>query len=180
MLFLPYFTRRTCLTFSRIDDLFLDPSTPEKAFRVETYRSAAVSAAVNARQLRCYFVSRCSFPTDLTKINGPNGKVDIRAVSDKAFLDKASENTLDLYQDVMWNVLERHGPVIELFEVEGTRERRVVIGYKMGTTQHFFSALSDLYHFYSLYSARKYVEQFANGVTIICRLFPIYPMRSIN
>jgi hypothetical protein len=73
----------------------------------------------------------------------------------------------------MWNVLERHGPVIELFEVEGTRERRVVIGYKMGTTQHFFSAISDLYHFYSLYSARKYVEQFANGVTIICRSFHI-------
>ena len=156
------------LTSLRIDDLFLDPSTPEKAFRVETYRSAAVSAAVNANQLRCYFISRCSFPTDLTKINGPNGKVDIRAVSDKAFLDKASENTLDLYQSVMWNVLDRHGPVIELFEVEGTREHRVVIGYKMGTTQHFFSAISDLYHFYSLYSARKYVEQFANGVTIIC------------
>lgn len=127
-----------------------------------------MSAAVNAQQLRCYFISRCSFPSNPSKFHGPNGKVDIRAVSDKAFLDKASENTLDLYQNVMWNVLERHGPVIELFEVEGTRERRVVIGYKMGTTQHFFSAISDLYHFYSLYSARKYVEQFANGVTIIC------------
>ena len=128
-----------------------------------------MSAAANAQQLRCYFVSRCSFPpTGTSNANGPNGKVDIRSVSDKAFLDKASENTLALYQDVMWNVLERHGPVIELFEVEGSRERRVVIGYKMGTTQHFFSAISDLYHFYSLYSARKYVEQFANGVTIIC------------
>lgn len=30
-----------------------------------------------------------------------------------------------------------------------------------------FSALSNLYHFYSLYSARKYVEQFKNGITII-------------
>ena len=38
----------------------------------------------------------------------------------------------------------------------------------MGGTKKFFSALSDLYHFYGLYSARKYVEQFANGVTIIC------------
>lgn len=73
----------------------------------------------------------------------------------------------------MWSVLERHGPVIELFQVENSIEKRVVIGYKMGTTQHFFSALSDLYHFYSLYSARKYVEQFANGVTIICEPFHI-------
>jgi len=84
----------------------------------------------------------------------------------------------------MWNVESRHGPVIEVFEVEGSRERRLVIGYKMGGTSHYFSALSNLYHFYSLYSARKYVgmlpqtlldtielisyaEQFSNGITII-------------
>lgn len=159
----------------RIDDLFLDPSTPEKAFRLETYRSAGVTAA-NSQQLRCYFISRCVFPENLTQEARLDRNVDIRAVSDKSFLDKASENTLDLYQHVMRNVLERHGPVMEVFEVEATRERRVVIGFKMGTTKHFFSALSDLYHFYSLYSARKYVEQFANGVTIICKF--IDPARS--
>ncbi|CAL1713560.1 unnamed protein product [Somion occarium] len=67
----------------------------------------------------------------------------------------------------MWNVEKRYGPVIEVFEVEGSRERRLVIGYKMGGTTKFFSALSNLYHFYSLYSTRKYVEQFSNGITII-------------
>ncbi|KAL0960963.1 hypothetical protein HGRIS_005961 [Hohenbuehelia grisea] len=67
----------------------------------------------------------------------------------------------------MWNVEGRYGPVMEVFEVEGTRERRIVIGYKMGGTSRFFSALSNLYHFYQLYSARKYVEQFSNGITII-------------
>jgi glutamate dehydrogenase len=56
---------------------------------------------------------------------------------------------------------------MEVFEVEGTRERRIVIGHKMGGTSRFFSALSNLYHYYELYSARKYVEQFSNGVTII-------------
>jgi glutamate dehydrogenase len=73
---------------------------------------------------------------------------------------------------------------MEVFEVEGSRERRLVIGYKMSGTSHFFryafvpnaasvltdmpySALSNLYHYYQLYSARKYVEQFSNGVTII-------------
>jgi glutamate dehydrogenase len=54
-----------------------------------------------------------------------------------------------------------------MFEVEGTREHRVVIGYRMGTTNNFFSAFSDLYHFYGLFSSRKYVEHFSNGVTII-------------
>jgi glutamate dehydrogenase len=156
----------------RIDDIFLDISTPQKAYRLETYRSAGVTAAPNSQSLRCYFVSQCVFPSEYKPVTpSPEGKAlrtDIRSVSDKLFLEKASENTLEVYQQIMWSVEERYGPVIEFFEVEGTRERRIVIGYKMGTTAHFFSALSQLYHFYSLYSARKYVEQFANGVTIIC------------
>ena len=78
-------------------------------------------------------------------------------MSDPVFLEKATENTLDIYQNVMWNVESRYGPVIEIFEVEGTRERRLVIGYKMGGTSRFFSALSNLYHYYGLYSTRKYV-----------------------
>ncbi len=93
----------------------------------------------------------------LTPHTCDNSKTDIRAVSDPIFLEKASENTLEIYQNVMWSVQQRYGPVIEVFEVEGSRERRVVIGYKMGGTKKFFSALSNLYHFYSLYSARKYV-----------------------
>ncbi|KAH9831374.1 NAD-dependent glutamate dehydrogenase [Rhodofomes roseus] len=152
---------------SRIDELFLDSSTPEKAFRLETYRSQSISATAS-QQLRCYFVTKCNFPKEPRASTRTDGKTDIRSVSDAAFLEKASENTLELYQSVMRNVETRYGPVIEVFEVEGSRERRLVIGYKMGGTKKFFSALSNLYHFYSLYSARKYVEHFSNGVTIIC------------
>src|SRR5271168_3588324 len=54
-----------------------------------------------------------------------------------------------------------------MFELEGSRERRLVIGYRQLTSTNFFSALSDLYHFYGLTSSRKYVEQFSNGVTVI-------------
>jgi glutamate dehydrogenase len=68
----------------------------------------------------------------------PKKKTDIRSVSDRVFLERASENTLEIYQKVMWNVEGRYGPVIELFEVEGTSERRLVLGYKMGTTRHIF------------------------------------------
>ncbi|EIN12308.1 NAD-specific glutamate dehydrogenase [Punctularia strigosozonata HHB-11173 SS5] len=150
---------------SRIDELYLDASTPSNAFRLETFRSAGSISATASQQLRCYFVNRCHFPSSETKTS--NGKTDIRSVSDASFLEKASENTLEIYQRVMWSVQERYGPVIEVFEVEGSRERRLVIGYKMGATKGFFSALSNLYHFYDLYSVRKYVEQFSNGITII-------------
>ncbi|ESK95661.1 nad-specific glutamate dehydrogenase [Moniliophthora roreri MCA 2997] len=152
----------------RIDTLFLDNSTPTNAYRLETFRSAGSVSATASQQLRCYFVTKCVFPDDLKGKQDPQGRgTDIRTVSDKSFLDKATENTLDIYQRVMWSVEKRYGPVIEVFEVEGSRERRLVIGYKMGGTSRFFSALSNLYHFYSLYSSRKYVEQFSNGITII-------------
>ncbi|ETW82147.1 hypothetical protein HETIRDRAFT_384544 [Heterobasidion irregulare TC 32-1] len=151
---------------ARIDEMYLDNATPENCYRLETFRSTGSVSASATQQLRCYFVSKCTFPP-APPAPGADGRTNIRAVSDPVFLEKASENTLDIYQKVMWNVETRYGPVIEVFEVEGTRERRMVIGYKMGGTSHFFSALSNLYHFYSLYSARKYVEQFSNGITII-------------
>ncbi|KAF9468690.1 NADH-dependent glutamate dehydrogenase [Collybia nuda] len=150
---------------ARIDEQFLDHSTPENAYRLETFRSAGSISATASQQLRCYFVTKCNFPAPPPTT--PGQKTDIRSVSDSVFLEKATPNTLDIYQKVMWNVESRYGPVLEVFEVEGTRERRLVIGYKMGGTSKFFSALSNLYHFYSLYSARKYVEQFSNGITII-------------
>ena len=150
----------------RIDELFLDNTSPSKAYRLETYRSAGAISSTISQQLRCYFVSRCSFPSS-EPTTTDKGEIDIRSVSDSQFLEKASDNTLDVYQDVLNEVIRRDGPVIEMFEVEDSRERRVVIGFKMGGTKKYFSALSDLYHFYGLYSARKYVEQFSNGVTII-------------
>ena len=39
--------------------------------------------------------------------------------------------------------------------------------------------MSDLYHYYNFYTSRKYVEQFANGVTVICLyLNPVDPSNS--
>ena len=52
----------TCET--RIDDLFLDHSSPENAYRLETYRSTGSVSATASQQLRCYFVNKCNFPAD--------------------------------------------------------------------------------------------------------------------
>lgn len=82
-------------------------------------------------------------------------------------MSKASEHTLAIYQNVLRLALQRTGPVIEMYEMDGSREKRLIIGYRQRSTKGFFSALSDLYHYYDLYSSRKYVEQFSNGVTIM-------------
>ncbi|KAJ7904791.1 NAD-specific glutamate dehydrogenase [Mycena leptocephala] len=130
---------------TRIDDLFLDTATP---YRLETFRSQGAVSATASQQLRCYFVSKCSFPP-LPKDEDAD---DIRLYSDPVFLEKASENTLQIYQDAMRAVrARRYGPVLSHFQVEGTRQHRLVIAYDSHAsgTRHFFSALSNLYHFYA-------------------------------
>lgn len=146
----------------RIDERYLNPSTPAKAYRVETFRSATSLTASN-QHLRCYFVYQCDFVNPTPEPN----ETDLAVISDKTFLEKATPYTKKVYQSLVKAVVERTGPVIEMLEVQGTREKRLVIGYKQGSAMGLFSALSDLYHYYGCTSARKYVEQFSNGVTVM-------------
>lgn len=151
---------------TRIDEKYLDKSTTTSAYRLETYRSKGSVSSSSPQRLRCYFLSKCNFLQPVPSPDSPDYR-DISKVSDAGFLSKASENTLEIYQEVMDETLNRTGPVIEVFQVEGTREHRVVIGYRMGSTHGLLSALSSLYHFYNLFSSRKYVEHFSNGVAIV-------------
>ncbi|KAH6562916.1 hypothetical protein BASA62_008844, partial [Batrachochytrium salamandrivorans] len=150
---------------SKIAEKYLDVSTNKQAYRLESFRSFGTVSSSLSSMLRCYFVRKCVFakpePTSAEENN-------IHLVGDKHFLEKATENTLEIYQNVMKQVLVRSGPVIEMFDVPNSREKRLVIGFRHRTTRQFFAALSDLYHYYDLFSARKYVEQFSNGVSIIC------------
>ncbi|KAA8901754.1 hypothetical protein TRICI_006000 [Trichomonascus ciferrii] len=146
----------------RIDDKYLTPSSPENAYRLETFRSAGASEVGEQDQVRCYFVYKCNF----FESNPGESEIDLAKISDKLFYEKATEHTRSIYQSIIAQVVRRTGPVIELYEVDGTRERRLIIGYRQGSAPGYFSALSDLYHYYGLTSTRKYVEQFSNGVTV--------------
>ncbi|KAK6358755.1 NAD-dependent glutamate dehydrogenase [Orbilia blumenaviensis] len=148
---------------TRIDEKYLNDSHPGKAYRVETFRSVESLGGDSNAQLRCYFVYQCQFEETQPNEN----ETDITKIADKMFLEKASENTKQLYGDIVQAVVERTGPVIEMFEVQGTREKRLIIGYRQRSAKGLFSAMSDLYHYYGVTSARKYVEQFSNGVTVM-------------
>ncbi|KAJ1961542.1 NAD-dependent glutamate dehydrogenase [Dipsacomyces acuminosporus] len=146
-----------------IDSEYLDNSVPQAAFRVESYRSRGkVSKSLDA-SLRAYFVNSCDFVNP-----EPTGDAihDINQTSDRTFLAKATPAILDLYGSVITKVLNRTGPVITSTALP-SGEHRLVIGYRQRSTQSYFSALSDLYHYYNMYSSHKYVEQFSCGVTII-------------
>ncbi|KAJ1534364.1 NAD-dependent glutamate dehydrogenase [Nowakowskiella sp. JEL0078] len=148
----------------KMDARFLDISGKALAYRLESYRSSGTVSSSLSTQLRCYFLQKVNY---VKQDVSPEEQTDMALISDKTFLEKATPNTLEVYQNIIKQVLVRTGPVAEVFDVPNSREKRVVIGYRQHATQNFFSALSDLYHFYDLYSTRKYVEQFSNGVTVI-------------
>ncbi|EAW13805.1 glutamate dehydrogenase (NAD(+)) [Aspergillus clavatus NRRL 1] len=147
----------------RIDKKYISNSTPENSYRVETFRSPTPLPGDNEQQLRCYFVYKCQFANP----NPDPNETNIEIIGEKRFLQKATENTKAIYQELISNAVSRAGPVIEMFEIEGSREKRLVIAYRQGSAMGLFSALSDLYHYYRLTSSRKYLENFSNGITVI-------------
>jgi glutamate dehydrogenase len=150
----------------RIDDKYLNTSCRKTSYRVESFRSNSLLPGNHESKLRCYFVYQCHFGVDLDDAT-LDSKSNIEEVGDKRFLQKATPNTKQLYQDLLDAAVSRTGPVIEYFDIAGADEKRLVIAYKQGSALGLYSALSDLYHYYGLTSSRKYVEQFANGYTII-------------
>ncbi|KAJ4375841.1 NAD-dependent glutamate dehydrogenase [Neocucurbitaria cava] len=147
----------------RIDKTYLNISKGSTAYRVESFRSESPLPGSDEQQLRCYFIYQCDF-VDPTP---SETETNIEKVGDKRFLQKATANTKKIYQEVLEIAVERTGPVIEYFDIQGTRDKRMVVGYKQGSAFGLFSALSDLYHYYGLTTSRKYVEQFSNGYTVM-------------
>lgn len=147
----------------RLEAKYLDGSEGGRSYRVESFRSTSLLPGGSEQQLRCYFLYQCHFdnPTPAP------GETDIEKIGERTFLQKATKNTKVIYQDILNSAVRRTGPVIEYFEFEGSREKRLVLAFKQRTALGLFSALSDLYHYYGLTSSRKYVEQFSNGLTIM-------------
>lgn len=147
----------------RIDEKYIDGSKGSNSYRVETFRSGSHLPGEKDHQLRCYFVYKCHFANP----NPGSEETRLEIIGEKRFLQKATQNTKEIYQEVMDHAVSRTGPVIEMFEMKGSREKRLVIAYRQGSAMGMFSALSDLYHYYGCTSSRKYVEQFSNGITIM-------------
>ncbi|KAI9892079.1 MAG: glutamate dehydrogenase (NADP(+)) gdh1 [Vezdaea aestivalis] len=147
----------------RIDEKYLNNSKDGNSYRVETFRSAGVLPGAQEQQLRCYFVYKSQFANP----NPGRDETKMDIIGEKTFLEKATDKTKDIYQDIIQNCVDRAGPVIEMFEIEDSREKRLVVAYRQGSAMGMFSALSDLYHYYGVTSSRKYVEQFSNGITVM-------------
>ncbi|EKD14900.1 uncharacterized protein L3040_003884 [Drepanopeziza brunnea f. sp. 'multigermtubi'] len=149
----------------RLEKRYLDSSSTS-TFRVETFRSPTNLAGTEPAKttMRCYFVYECQFVDP----NPSPQETRLEVIADRLFLAKATKNTKEIYQDVIELAVSRNGPVIEVFDIEDSKEKRLVVAFRRRTAEGLFSALSDLYHYYGVTSSRKYVEQFSNGITVIC------------
>ena len=147
----------------RMDEKYINGSTHDKSYRVESFRSGSALPDNKDHQMRCYFIYQCHFANP----NPGEDNTDIEQIGEKRWLQKATKHTKAIYQEIIANAATRTGPVIEMFEIEGTREKRLVLAYRQGSAMGIFSALSDLYHYYGVTSSRKYVEQFSNGITVM-------------
>jgi len=152
---------------SRLEAKYLDHVGNTK-FRVETFRSpGALGASPTSRStLRCYFVYQCNFKQH-PSMTDPQ-ETNLELISDAGFWQKATDNTKQIYKEIIELAVARTGPVIEVFGVEGHVEKRLVLAFRSRSAHGMFSALSDLYHWYGVTSSRKYVEQFSNGITVMC------------
>jgi len=163
----------------KIDAKYLNREVGD-VFRVETYRSAgSISWDRPEQQVRCYFVEKCVFEHE----NVSETETDMKLIAEKSFLERATEKTIEMYSELMRKAVHRTGPVTFMSPTPDPQEIRCVIAFRRGGVTHFFSTLSDLYHFYDMYSTRKYVEQFANGmvvVSIYLRQVPNSSMPSID
>lgn len=131
----------------RLETKYLDGSRGLKSYRVESFRSPSKLPDGNEEaSLRCYFVYQSVFKNQ----NPAVGETRIEELGDERFLQKATKNTKDLYQHILDIAATRTGPVIDMYEIEGTREKRLVVGFKQGSALGLFAALSDLYHYSTL------------------------------
>lgn len=59
-----------------------------------------------------------------------------------------------MYHELMKKAVHRTGPVTFMSPTPDPKELRCVIAFRRGGVTNFFSTLSDLYHFYDMYSTR--------------------------
>lgn len=148
----------------RIEERYLD-SISDTKYRVETFSSLATVGNRSSSTFRCYFVDRCEFKQSPHETDPK--EIDLQLISDSRFWRKTTENTKQMYSTMMKRAVHQMGPIIEIFAVKELTEKRLVIAFRSGSARGLLAALNGLFHYYSIISPRKYLEQFSNGITIM-------------
>eukprot|EP01133_Synstelium_polycarpum_P011640 gene11640-13590_t len=151
-------------------------SLPPHGYRLACYRTTGTVSNSSPVHLRLYYLTMPIFPV----ADASTTETDLNKIGDMSFIARSSDATKKIYQEVMNEVVHKLGPVIKHYPYQ-TNGARLVIAYRRGSTHSYWSAISELYHYHSMYSTHKYVEQFSNGIVIYSiYLRPLVPDVDIN
>eukprot|EP00744_Colponema_vietnamica_P000547 GILI01000975.1.p1 GENE.GILI01000975.1~~GILI01000975.1.p1 ORF type:complete len:1068 (-),score=387.39 GILI01000975.1:8-3133(-) len=134
-------------------------------WRLQCYRSNGYVSTKVKQHVRLYFLQAPVFSQHCQN----KDCTDMEQIASSQFLSTASQNTRDLYASVIKEVVARPGGLgvrMELKTSPSGSSHRLVVAYRTGTTHSFLSSVMDVYHYYKLFSPRKFVEPFSNGVIV--------------
>lgn len=134
----------------------------EKRFRVECYRTRGTVAPNNSIHLRLYLLTELKFANP----NAGPKDLNFAEIADATFLANTAEARQQVFYDLVAAAVNQLGPVIKVLDMADKYEKNLLIAYRSGSTHSFFSAITHLYHSFGLYSTSKYVNHFANGITV--------------
>lgn len=132
-------------------------------FRLKVFRSSGHISSDLQVKLRFYVLQRPEFRSDVLPDD-----LEIAKIADAQFIKNSSEHTQKLYQNLIKQANYQIGPVVFVTRENcSPQEARLCVAYKHGSTHSAFSTVSDIYHVHKLLATKKFVEQFANGFSII-------------
>ncbi|KAJ0393762.1 hypothetical protein ATCC90586_010406 [Pythium insidiosum] len=137
-----------------------------RTYRMQCYRSSGVLDPVLVPyHVRMYFLQQPNF----IEPNPAEGVTDINLISDKTFLERAGPRLKEVYQECINQAVNQMTPAFHTevwVEPDQSKMARVTIAYKTGATHSYFSSIADVYRQHGLFSTRKYVEFFSNGIVV--------------
>jgi glutamate dehydrogenase len=139
-------------------------------YRLQCYRTHGTVAVDMPVHLRIFIVEEPQYPANC--VTDPAFVVrsvdDLRRVTDKNNFASSTNRTRVIISEMLEQAATpgRMGPVIRGFHYADTKEFRLLVCFRHGTTHSVLSGLADMYHSYNLSASRKYVEQFSHGYTI--------------
>lgn len=115
--------------------------------------------------VRMYFLQKPNY----VEPNPTEDEQRIEKLADTRFLERAGDNLKSIYQRLLIKASGQMNPAFDTevwTEPDGSKMARLVIAFKVGATHSYFSSFADVYRAHGLFSSRKYVEFFSNGIVI--------------
>ena len=88
-----------------------------------------------------------------------------------AFLRDKTPQGQKKYKRIIDKAVRQQGPVIEYYKDEAADSFNVFVAYRKGSTHSFFSSTGELLKRCDLITAKKYVNNFSNGIVVVSLYF---------